>query len=356
MKKRDGAFDLLRCLCMLFVVIIHILGHSDFLENLTEHNLVFFLSNFMGCCVRVAVPIFVLITGYFGTSFSWKKVYNFELTMLFYGFLCMGFAVIYSGRNMEWTIIKILKTVFPFTFKSWWFATTYLVLLIFSPFVNRLLDNLSRKEHLAMLIACFFLFNVISSFSLDPIDQTGGYGFANFIFLYCVGRYIRKYAPFHRKEYIYLFGYLMCSFMILVSYVLYGNYKFGTYNSVLLFFSSLFLFAFFERHTVKSAIWSKIAPYTFAVYLISDNFFIRPILNGIIFNPNQYKDTPLVIAYVLIYAIALMLVCMGLDWIVKHLFGKIKGGIVDTLCEITNSVKDTILNLYNRIIEQHRSI
>lgn len=32
--KRNNSFDFLRSLCMLFVVIIHALGHSDILSNL----------------------------------------------------------------------------------------------------------------------------------------------------------------------------------------------------------------------------------------------------------------------------------------------------------------------------------
>lgn len=64
-KARNGSFDLLRCLCMFFVVVIHLQGHSDYLQALQQDTLTYYLANFIASVTRVAVPVFVLITGYF---------------------------------------------------------------------------------------------------------------------------------------------------------------------------------------------------------------------------------------------------------------------------------------------------
>lgn len=348
MTKRNNSLDLLRCICMLFVVIIHVLGHSGFLESFSSYSVSYYISNYLVSCVRVAVPVFVLITGYFGINFKTKKLIGMEISLLFYGVFSMILAWLISG-NIELSTMNILKTCLPFSYKSWWFATMYMVLLIFSPFINRLLDNIKQKEHLILLIASFILFNVISSFSLDPIETTNGFGFVNFIFLYCIGRYIRKYGLFDNvNKWFWLFGYFAFSFLILLSYRLYGNYKFGTYNSVLLLLSSVSFFMFFEKQSINANAFSKIAPYTFAVYLISDNFFMRSVINKQLFDPCKYQNSVWIVLFIILYAALVMICCMLIDFVFKKLFGKIKVKFIDFI----DKKAHLLLNFVCKIILQ----
>ena len=43
MKERNGSLDLLKCLCMLFVVIIHLQGHSGYLAALNKDTFVYYV-------------------------------------------------------------------------------------------------------------------------------------------------------------------------------------------------------------------------------------------------------------------------------------------------------------------------
>lgn len=87
MKERNRSLDLLKCLCMLFVVIIHLLGHSGYLAALNKGTVVYYGANYLASLVKVAVPIFVLITGYFGISPKLDKAVTMEMTLLFYSLL-----------------------------------------------------------------------------------------------------------------------------------------------------------------------------------------------------------------------------------------------------------------------------
>ena len=346
-KVRNGSIDLLRCICMFFVVVIHLQGHSGYLDALPKDTAVYYVANCVASLIKVAVPVFVLITGYFGISFKLEKVVNMEITLLFYSLLTFGIAFLFGG-DFQHTITTALKTILPFSYKSWWFATNYIVLMLFAPFVNTLLKSLNQRGQLTLIALCFVLFNVISSFSLDPIDTTSGYSYINFIFLYIIGRYIRQYGLFDKiKAYQWLLLYLGLSVVILISYRLYGNFKFATYNSVLLLLSSVSLFCAFTKIKIKTTFFSKIAPYTFAVYLISDSFYMRKIVNAKIINFANMSDTMLSIPVMLAYAVGVMTVCMIIDFIWKKIFGKINGKLTSFVCEILYKIWNRIMRIFS---------
>lgn len=334
MKVRNGSIDLLKCLCMLFVVIIHLMGHSDYLTELTKDTVVYYCANYVSSMIKVAVPVFVLITGYFGISFKLEKAVTMEISLVFYSLLTFIIAFAVFGSGIEHTATSILKTVLPFSYKSWWFATNYIVLMLFAPYINALIKAIDQKQHICLIAICFVLFNIVSSFSLDPIDTTSGYSFVNFIFLYLIGRYIRIYGLFEKiKRYQWLLGYFFFSLLILISYRLYGNYKFGTYNSVLLLLSSVSLFNVFVKTKIKTTVFSHMVPYTFAVYLISDSFYMREIINKRIIDFQQMTDTCMSLVVMLLYGIAVMAVCMLIDYIWKLAFGKLNNKIVVFFCK-----------------------
>lgn len=341
--KRNGSLDLLKCLCMLFVVIIHLMGHSGYLSALNKNTFVYFCANYLMALIRVAVPVFVLITGYFGISFKLEKVVTMEMTLLFYSLLTFLIAFVFGG-DIEYTVSSVLKTILPFSYKSWWFATNYIVLLFFAPYINTMLKSIGQKRHISLIALCFLLFNVISSFSLDPIDTTQGYGFMNFILLYLIGRYIRLYGLFQNlRAYQWLLGYCFFSFLILLSYHFYGSYKFGTYNSVLLLLSSISLFNVFSRGKIKTTIFSRMVPYTFAVYLISDSFYMRKIVNSGIINFENMANTSMSLVVMLFYAVAVMASCMLIDYVWKCVFGKINKKIIIAVCEKTYRIWNKII-------------
>lgn len=318
--ERKYSIDFLRTLSMFGVLLLHIVGHSGFLEVISDSkDITFYIVSFIMGCVRVAVPVFVIITGYFGITLKIKKILKFEYKMLVYGFLAFIISVLFN-KSININLEDILKTILPFSYNSWWFMTHYIVLVLFSPFLNILIKNINKKQHLILILICFFLFNVISSYSLDPIDTTGGYGFNNFILLYLIGRYIRIYSPhtpYNKNR--YLSFYLLFSLCILFSYVIYGSYKFATYNSILLLCSSISIFCYFDSNNIKNKFFSHISPYVLSVYLITDSFHLRKIINSQIFNPCDYASNLIVIFYIIIYAIILFVVCVIIDYVVEKL-------------------------------------
>ncbi len=355
--KRNNSLDLLRILSMFFVVILHTFGHSNVLSSLKSDEILFYPSHLLLSFARIAVPVFVLITGYFGIRLTAKKWINMELKLYLYS--AIGFVIAFIlRRGFDFTLMELLKTALPFSYKSWWFATMYLALMLLSPFINRFLEACSQKEHLGLIITCFVIYNVICTISLDPIDTTGGYSIANFILLYASGRYIRKYGFLNRlNKYHWLALYGIFSVLIVISYLLYGSYKFGTYNSILLFCSSVSLFMFVSKTNINAPVFSKIAPYTFAVYLLSDHFLLRAVVNKLpMYMYTTFNGQWYVFFLIILYSLAIMGVCMLVDFLVTLVLGKLLDKIADLLSNICLKIKNLFIKIFLKDIEKQEGV
>ena len=102
-KQRNSTIELLRILCILMIVFMHLVGiWWDYCDNLFDKEFVIFVNSLCNC----AVTIFMLISGYYGIRFNLRKIVQFEMMVIFYsiGKICVSFVnfkilVLYSVRN-----------------------------------------------------------------------------------------------------------------------------------------------------------------------------------------------------------------------------------------------------------------
>ncbi|MCV5540133.1 hypothetical protein OFN30_32870, partial [Escherichia coli] len=83
------------------------------------------------------VNLFVLITGYFSyaSRFKWGGVVNTLSKTWFYSISIV--LIFYISSPSLITMKDLIKGMLPF---GYWFVTTYLVLLVMSPFINAFLS------------------------------------------------------------------------------------------------------------------------------------------------------------------------------------------------------------------------
>ena len=93
-KYRNSTVEILRLLFMYLIVVIHVFGHGYNVEwdklfalGLRNDTLAHFI--IISLC-SIGVPGFIFITGYFGLSFSWKKVMKLYLISCFYELLILS--------------------------------------------------------------------------------------------------------------------------------------------------------------------------------------------------------------------------------------------------------------------------
>ena len=69
---------------------------------------------------------------------------------LFYSILI--YSIFYFTIYQEKTVKETLINFFPVFLRNYWFVTVYIVLLILSPFLNKLINSLSQKQYMYLMI------------------------------------------------------------------------------------------------------------------------------------------------------------------------------------------------------------
>lgn len=186
-KVRNSNFEILRIIAMLLIIAGHLTFQSGILN--TDSNNKFF-AVILGSGLGVADNIFVLISAYFLTNikFSTKRILKIYLEVWTYT-VPITIIMLFCGR--QWIGIKdVIRSLFPYSGSPLWFATCYITMLLFSPFLNSLLNN--RKLVKKILILLFFI-NVIPSTFLLRNDFFYSGESVYFCFLYLLMGYFKKY-------------------------------------------------------------------------------------------------------------------------------------------------------------------
>lgn len=349
-KQRLPNFEILRVMAMLMIVVWHFYVHGLlFLSEKTDFDGIgFSLTNATDCCLyfihqcfiiisRMGVNLFVMITGYFMITSppKWEKVPIIWFQVMFY---CVVIYAIAVGIGVADFSVKVLFEQFtPIYNNKLWFVTQYLALIILAPFINIMVRNLSKQQYRALLVVLIVMDFVIMYHVGYGKHYSCECSLNHLVMIYLLAGYIRIHAAdISAKKSLIAFclSVIAVFFMILVwgiylnfrtnqplgnvklSYVFIDNNGFTIFTS-LLFFLWISKVKIKQNWFTKALVW--MAPYTFGVYLIHDSDYIRRLLWDSIL---RYADvhSPWLVAYILASCVAILLVCVGIDFVRKQLF------------------------------------
>lgn len=106
-----------------------------------------YLKTFVTTFSIPGTDIFVLISGYFmiNSKPSIKRVLLVWTQMLFYS---LGiYVILIVFRLTPFSIGDLLKSFFPVSFNQYWFMRVYFYLVLCFPFLNALINRLSKRGH-----------------------------------------------------------------------------------------------------------------------------------------------------------------------------------------------------------------
>lgn len=345
--KRQPNFEVLRVLAMLFVVIAHFNGWGTTHHNVGPIQVSFANGGINSFCyllfdpwAAMGVICFVLISSYFiceSNMLRFDKMFKIWSQTMFYSVIM----ALVSSFFINIPIKDILLSFAPIGSDQYWFVTKYMALILLAPLMSVIVNSLSQKGLATAIGVLAFLTVTITCgipygntfFSDSPLSV------ASFIMLFFIASYIKKYElPSFVENYC---GWIFICCILFQSLIgiavnimriedgtIYGGFSVG-YNALSIVPGTA-LFLWFRKQKFKAGSWCnllcKIAPYTFAVYLIHDNRYFRQILWNRIIDPATYWNSPLWILIAALVPVVILLLCCLVDYFRGLLFSVLQVG------------------------------
>ena len=323
MEKRESNFELLRIILIIMIIILHYLSASigGALTNTEAETINYYLIHFIESVCIVSVNIFIIITGYFMAkkkTIKVSKIINLVSIVVFYGIVIYLISVLIGTEkiNIE-SVKKFIQSI-----ADSWFITIYCILYLLIPFINKLIDSISKKNFKILLGILIFFFSVWPSVWSKTTVADGGYGIINFIIMYLIGAYIKLYMDEinvkNKSILIFIISTIITTICSLVADRAYN------YNFVFNIIGAAVLFLIFKNIRIKqNKIINKLASYTFAVYIIHTNPFIMENIFKNVLKTTDYYNSNFLIIHMIVSVLIIYVTCIIIETIRRLIIGKI---------------------------------
>ena len=362
-KVRNSSIELLRIIAMIMIVFHHFAIHGGFTFG-ASISITYLWYNLIVMGGKIGVDVFVIISGYYLITDE-KPIFNINRIIKFVGQILFYSVVVFFVGGLagfgDFGAKSVIKVFFPITFSKWWFASTYFVLYLIHPFINKLLNSMDKLLYQKFLLVLVTCWSVIPTFTTSSYQ---GNSLLWFVTLYSISGYVRLYGLNNKltiKHYFILW--IVCSFLTYASSVLFivlGNkwsifaehatYFYGQ-EKVTILLISLSLFMIFATLKMNHCKWINVlASVTFGVYLLHDNDIARKFLWDNLFNNAQYQDSLFLIPYSIVAVVAVYAVCTCFDLLRQSFFEKPFMILVNCYSEKMIKPVEMILNAAKSVI------
>lgn len=284
-NNRNNNLDLLRNICCIFVVIIHVSAiWLNYIENkLLDNNFIFCLINTMS---KFSVPVFFMISGYLNISNEKNVNYKYFLkkTKIKIIVPCILFSIFYSlikifesyiNKN---NILLVLKDIMKGNLGALWFLYALIPIYLITPCLVYLRKNSNRGDF-ESFCWIYFAYSAISGlFSNFSVSWALGSS-ANYLGFYLIGYILgnKKYSKTRLNIFINLLLLVLLPFInsiLVYKYNFIENIDFNfsnNFNPINIIYSIIIFILMFKINIPFSSY--KLSKYTFGIYLIHP-FFI----------------------------------------------------------------------------------
>lgn len=346
--KRNSSIELLRIISMIMIVFHHFARHGEFQFYDYELTVPKLWYNFIIMGGKIGVNIFVLISGYFLINnnkdmFNYKRIKKTWDQVFFYSVAFeVFFIALYFLFKKRLDSSNLLDSFFPITTSQWWFASTYFVLYLIHPFLNKLLLSLSKETYQKILLVTSFVWCVIPTFAKSNYESNS---LLWFIFIYSLSGYIRLYGfNLKFKNYHYMVTALIASALTYLSSIaisvwgtritdfsLSPTYFYSAQSLPVLIISVCLFMTFVTTDMKNSRTINLLASATFGVYLIHENHYLRNIFWQTVFDNSSYQNSLKIIPVSIIAVVVVYIICTVIELIRQYVVEKTFSKITDVL-------------------------
>ena len=121
-SERKSNFELMRVISMFFIVLWHVLLHTNIIQN--SSGTLNYLSSFLYILISVHVNSFVLVTGYFqyNKTMKFRKVGNLIGKVWFYNLLFVILTLIIGFMSVD--KLEIVQSTSILNMGGYWFINS----------------------------------------------------------------------------------------------------------------------------------------------------------------------------------------------------------------------------------------
>ncbi len=321
--QRQSNFELLRIFAMLGIIATHFVYHGGFRfasDTITVNRL---YQQFLFTGGNLGVNLFVLISGYFlvtSHGIKTEKLLKMWLQVFTYSVVLY---LIFMAAGRPLSVKELVQSLLPITFSQWWFASTYFVMYLLSPFVSKLLRALDRKTYQRMLVLTGILWCLIPTVTASDFQSNQLlwffvlYAFAGYVRLYGIQAGSAKRCLLCAAAAcaltflsVIVFDILGTHLPVFADHALYGYHM----QRLPVAATSVLVFLGFSKINIgcrKTA--NTIAAATFGVYLIHDNRFVREFLWHTLFRQADFAGSPWLIPYSIAVVLSVFICAAGIE-------------------------------------------
>ena len=305
-NTRNYGLDLLRCVAMIMIVILHYLDKGKVLTPLSSgepFKAADVTAWFMEALAIVAVNLYMLMSGYllYKSSFKLSRLINLVIKVWLYSVIVGLLGIVLGGPVEPVDTYFILRLLLPISMNTYWFMSAYVFFYLLTPVLG-IAARAMNKVQLKFLLVALMVFHVIIK-SVIPAKLDGdafGMNAMWYIVLYFVAVYIRRFTAWGDEEgadgvkrpaaWISFVLYVAGAFLVMgealvirsiyvktgsLSYILRISYD---YNHILVLITSIALFTGFLSLRIPVKVgqyFGIVGKYSLGVYLLHENLSIR---------------------------------------------------------------------------------
>lgn len=337
-QKRNSAIELLRIFAMLCIICSHYAYHGS--VQYTDLPIGFnHLLLQLGILGNLGVDIFMLISGYFGVRGSFKPKKLIALLGEVFMYSAGIYLLLALLGKAELSFSNVLRAFLPTIYKQYWFFTVYIMIYLLSPFLNKMMQGLTKRQMQYFIGLLLVFWAIIPHVFLSSMYVNE---FTQMLMVYCIGAYFSLFPePILQKTKasaaLALSGGVLMAGTVLLFTVLgkrssfFAAHIMDAYmcNSVFVIAAALGLLLLFSKLRFSSRAVNTIAGCTFGVYLIHDNPFMRPVLWKTLFNNSAFAGTPKLILHMGLSVLLVFCACAVIEWIRKNTLERLLLKVLD---------------------------
>lgn len=347
-KERQSGIELLKVITCFLIVLYHCNQTSieQNFYNLIINNTEYYFSICVNLLGNLLNNIFIVCSSWY----MFKKNIRSTEKILYIGIntfvisILILFVYLINGINIDKEYI--IKCLLPISKENNWFVTAYILLCLFSGYINKLLYNLEKKEHFWLCLIVFLLYYILNFLGI------GSYYYNTFIGIistYLLVSYIQLYKAkicgcIKINFTIFIIS-TLCFFMCGYSV---GKYLYFDVTSICNPFSFLIvisLFNLFSKIKLKNSAINTISSLSLLIYLFHENILFRKITRPqlmedvfLLFNENS------IVFKLIVSSFCLFVVSIMLSYIYKLLFDRL-------IKKVTTKISNLLEGFFNKLFK-----